>query len=282
MAPLLAKSLAFACAVTAAVGGRPCAAQADDTDPFHSAYAAAFGAGDYRLGDGTEAQTFRANFSVNLRQPHEDRAGLRLLLPIALGVQNLENGELPPGRASDEIEHAGFLPGIELAHLVGERWTFKTRAQLGLARELEGIGQESTLGAVGFRTRVAFEEAPGSPSLIAGALWTGFDSDAGERRSLLRLTAGVELDIRAASWRFRDSPMRWRPHVLKDWYYRPPSALAYGDGGFERLVEEWQVGVAAAREAGLRILFLEFEAVGLAYRFSDHSAGLRFFLNSVF
>ena len=89
-------------------------------------------------------------------------------------------------------------------------------------------------------------------------------------------------EIPAARWRVRDSPMRWRPHVLRDWYYRPPAALAFGDENFERRDAEWQLGVAAAREGGFKIWFIRFEAVGVAYRFSEHSDGLRFYLNSVF
>jgi hypothetical protein len=99
---------------------------------------------------------------------------------------------------------------------------------------------------------------------------------------LLRFTTGVELDIRAARWRVRDSPMSWRPHVLKDWYYRPPPALTAGAADAELLEGEWQLGVAAARNDGFKILIFEFDAVGIAYRFSDHSGGIRFYLNSVF
>ena len=275
-------TLARAYAVGAALVAAPCIGQTEDTDPFHWAYAASLGAGVYRLGDGTEAQTYRGNFSVGLRTAQRDRAGVRLLLPAVVGLQNLDDIDLPIDRPSDEVEHAGFLPGIELEHLAGERWTLRSRAQIGYAEELEGAEQSARLAAVGLRSRVAFDGAHGQPALISGILWTAFDPSAGERRALLRLTAGVELDIRAARWRVRDSPMRWRPHVLKDWYYRPPPSLGYGDDDFERLDDEWQVGVAAAREDGFKILFLRFEAVGVAYRFSDHSDGLRLYLNSVF
>jgi hypothetical protein len=268
---------ALACAATA-----PCRAQTQDTNPFHWAYAASFGGGVYRLGDGTEAQTYRGNFSVRLRETEDHRAGVRLLLPVALGLQNLDDDALPVDRPSDKIEHIAFLPGVELEHRAGERWTLRTRAHFGRAEELEGTKQSARLAAVGLRSRVAFDEAPGSPALINGILWTGFDPSGGARRSLLQFTAGIELDIPAARWRVRDSPMRWRPHVLKDWYYRPPPALAFGDEGFERLDDEWQLGVAAAREDGFKILFFRFEAVGVAYRFSEHSAGVRFYLNSVF
>jgi hypothetical protein len=260
-------------------------AQVEDTNPFHWAYAASLGSGVYRLGDETEAQTYRANFSVALRdmpEAAEDRAGIRLLLPIAFGLQNLDDDALPVDRPSDDVEHAAFLPGVELEQRVGARWTLRPRAQLGRAVELQGTEQSARLAAVGLRARAQFDAVPGKPSLITGLLLTGFDPSPGERRSLLRFTAGIELDIRAARWQVRDSPMRWRPHVLKDWYYRPPPALAFGDGESERLADEWQVGLAAARQDGFKILFLKFDAVGIAYRFSEHSSGLRLYLNSAF
>jgi hypothetical protein len=204
------------------------------------------------------------------------------LVPVAFGVENLDEDIRPFESGADQIEHVGFLPGVELEHSVGERWTLRTRAQAGYAKELEGEKQGAVLAAAGLRGRVTFADAPGSPSLISGVLWTGFDSRDGERDAMLRLTAGLEFDIRAASWRFRDSPMHWRPHVLKDWYYRPPPALTYGDEDAARLDDEWQFGVAAARADGFKVLFLKFDAVGVAYRFSGRGEGLRFYLNSVF
>jgi hypothetical protein len=71
--------------------------------------------------------------------------------------------------------------------------------------------------------------------------------------------------------------------VLKDWYHRPPPWLGFGDGDAELLEGgEWQLGVAAARNDGFKILGFGFDAVGIAYRFADHSSGIRFYLNSVF
>lgn len=266
----------------AARAAPPARAQTEDVDPFHWAYAAAFGGGVYRLGDGTEAKTYRGNFSVRLREARDDRAGIRLLLPVAVGLQELDDDDLPLDRPSDQIEHAAVLPGVELEHRIGRRVTLRSRAQAGRAEELEGTEQSARLAALGLRSRIVFDRALGRPSLINGILWSTFEPSAGERRALLRLTAGVELDVRAARWRVRGSPMRWRPHVLKDWYYRPPPALAYGDDDARLLDDEWQLGLAAAREDGFGILFLRFKAVGIAYRFSDHSAGLRLYLNSVF
>jgi hypothetical protein len=284
MSAQLHKSLRTA-VLLIALGSRPLAAQTEDVDPFHWAYAIAFGTGVYRLSDGTEARVLRGNFSANLRDAPElpgSGPGVRLLLPVAVGVQELGDDLLPPGRPADELEVAAFLPGVELEHRLGERWTVRSRAQFGRAQELEGAEQSARVATLGVRTRTDFDSAPGNPALITGLLWAGFDPTEGERRSALRLTAGVELDIPAARWRVRDGAMRWRPHVLKDWYYRPPAALAAGDTDYERLDDEWQIGVAAAREDDFKILLWKVEAVGLAYRFSEHSKGWRIYFNSVF
>lgn len=281
MVAKITRSLARCCAAGAAFLAAPCLGQSEDTDPFHWAYAAALGSGVYRLGDGTETQTYRANFSWSFRDTQDERAGIRLLLPLAFGVENTDDDVRPFEQGSPDVEHAGFLPGVELEHRVGERWTLRTRAQRGYAKELERDELSAQLAAVGLRTRVAFDGAPGRPALISGVLWTAFDASNGERSSVMRVTTGVELDIRAARWRVRDSPMHWRPHVLKDWYVRPPPSLAYGDDA-EIPGDEWQLGVAAAREDGFKFLWLEFEAVGVAFRFSEHEDGLRLYFNSVF
>lgn len=278
------KWLAIAGTTLIAMPSPPAAAQGD-VGPFSSAYSVAFGSGVYQLSDGTEVQIYRANFSVALRDAPATPGsgpGVRLLLPVAIG-RRISDDELPEVESSSPaIDVAAFLPGVELEQRVGERWTLRTRAQLGRAEEREGTEQSARIATLGFRSRVDLESVPGNPALLAGFLWTGFDPSEGEKRSLLRVSAGVEFDIPAARWEVRDSPMSWRPHVLKDWYYRPAPTLGFGDDDVERRAEEWQLGIAAAREEGFKILRWNIEAVGIAYRFSDHSSGWRVYLNSVF
>lgn len=258
------------------------AGQNPDVDPFHWGYAPMFGSGVYRLGDGTEARVVRAPLRKTLREAGEARVGVRLFFPVTVGFQNLDDEALAPGRRDDRVEHASFLPGVEVEFLPGERLTLRTRAQLGWGTELEGMEESARLAAVGVRSRIGWSDAPGRPALINGVLWAGFDREHGERRSMLRLTNALEFDIRVPRWEFRDQPMRLLPHILGDWYYRPPEALAFGDDEFAQLEREWQVGLAAGREQGFELLGLEFDSVGIAYRFSEHSDGIRLYVNSVF
>ena len=164
--------------------------------------------------------------------------------------------------------------------------TLRTTVQGGVAKELEGDERSARLGSFGVRGRLKFGDAPARPALIAGLLWAGVDPSEAEKQSLLRLTAGVELDIGVPKWEVRGHSMRLLPHVLEERYRRPPSALALGDEPSgdtpHNQGAETQIGVAAGRDEPFKILFLKFNAVGIAYRFSDRSDGFRLYLNSVF
>jgi hypothetical protein len=244
-----------------------------------------FGSGVYRLSDGTEARIVRLALSKWLGDGSaegERRFRYRVLFPLTLGVQNLDDEDLPPGREGDSVEHVAFLPGIEFEFPATERWTLRARGQVGWGKELEGAEQAAPMAAFGVRSRLAWQNAPGRPAMINGLLWAGFDPDQGERRSLLRITHALEFDIPVPRWEFREATMHLRPHVLRDWYFRPPDVLSFGDDEFEHVESEWQLGVAAGREGGFEILGFEFDSVGIAYRFSDHSQGVRFYLGSVF
>jgi hypothetical protein len=264
-------------------------AQGSDIDPFDWAYAPAFGAGVYRLGDGSEARIYRVPLRIRVRKtPDWDDAarggpGVWLLLPITAGSSNNGSEILPLRRLSDPLVQTAVLPGVELELPVGKIWTVRTGAQFGYGEERTGSGRSARLAAAGIRSRLRWDKAPGRPALINGLLWTGFDANDGARGSLLRLTNALEFDVPVPGWQWRGQSMRLLPHILDDRYLRPPPALALGPNGEAGEVDhEWQVGLAAGREQGFKILFFRFYSVGVAYRFSDHSNGIRLYLNSVF
>lgn len=255
-----------------------------DEEPFHWAYALMFGTGSYRLTDGTEARVLRVSPSIRLRDAAVRRGpnfGVRLLLPVGIGVQNLNEDDLPPDRPDDKLEYAAVLPGVEF-EFPGERFAVRVRGQAGWGTELEGTEASARLYAIGVRSRFAWPDAPGQPALISGLLWAGFNPDTGSSESLLRWSQGIEFDIPVPRWQFKERTMHLMPHVLADWYYRPPPELSLGDEDFNHTATEWQVGLVARREGRFKLLRFRFDGVGIAYRFSEHSRGIRFFLNSIF
>lgn len=286
-----------------------------DTEPFHWGYSAMFGGGAYLLGDGRKVDVYRASFKTSLRAPPDapgGRPGIAALLPVAIGL-NDNGGAASAADSDDELKLATFLPGIALELRPRERLRVRTNVQLGAGRELnaaDGRRDSVRLAAFGVRTRLLFAALPGQPALINGLLWAGFDAKErvgfagpsgasgmpgagtsaaaetildGERGSLFRLTSALEFHVPTPRWQFRERPMYLQPHVLSERYYRPPSGLSLGDADEPPpLKREWQVGVAAGREGGFKLLFFEFDSVGIAYRFSGRDDSLRFYLNSVF
>ena len=276
---VVAAALLFAAWLTPAFTQEP-----GDDEPFHWAYALTFGTGTYRLTDGTEVRALRVSPSIKLRDAAVRRGpnlGVRLLLPVATGLQNLDEVDLPPDRPRDRVEYAAFMPGVEL-EFPGERFTLRVRGQAGWGTELEGVESSAWLYGIGVRSRFAWPDAPGRPALINGLLWAGFDPEVGPRESLLRLSQGIEFDVSVPRWQFKEGTMHLKPHVLADWYYRPPAEIAFGDDDFDHTATEWQIGLVARREGRFKLLRFRFEGVGVAYRFSKHSEGIRIFLNSIF
>lgn len=269
---------------------------AQSDEPFYFGFGSAFGRGTYELADGTEVEIYRAQFKPRIRASAADREdgrgpGIRLIMPATVGLTDSSDDTLgldplPIQPQIDRADAVAFMPGVELEHTPGKRLTLRTSIQGGWARELGGGDESARLAAAGVRARLKFVDTPARPTLIAGVLWAGVDPDDGDRRSLVRLTTALEFDIAVHNWRVRGHEMRLLPHVLEDRFYRPPPALALGDepdGDLpNRLGTEQQIGIAAGRDEPFKIWFLKFDAVGIAYRFSDRSRGIRLYLNSVF
>jgi hypothetical protein len=287
------RAAALAAAFGVATSG-PLAAQSANS--FDWGFGAAFGRGTYTLDDGTEVEVYRAQFRPPIRRSPEDGTegggpGIRLILPAAVGLTDAPDEPLITDPVSLEapVERAdaySFMPGVELELKPGELFTVRTSVQGGWAREHGGAEQSATLASFGVRSRLKFFDAPARPALILGMLWSGINPSEGERVALMRLTTALEFDIAVPRWQVRGHSMRLLPHVLEDRFYRPPPALAYGDDAIEddsdELASEQQIGVAAGRDVPFKIWFLKFDAVGIAYRFSDRGDGFRLYLNSVF
>lgn len=275
--PRLTRSIAAA----AIALGLSLSASAQTEVPFNWGYASAFGRGLYRLDDGSDAQIYRAQIKPPLHKPAEGEDGVtvRLVLPVTFGLQE------PLALNRNHVQEYSFMPGVELELKPGERFALRADAEAGLGKQTAAEQPSTRVAAFGLRARFAFANAPGRPAFIGGLRWAGVDSDAGERSSLLRVTTGLEFDIGTA-WQVRGRRMRLLPHVLEDRYYRPHGWLALGEapdpGGPQVMTHEWQVGLAAGRDEPFKIWFFKFNSLGVAYRFSEFSQGVRLYLNGVF
>ena len=137
-----------------------------DTDWY---FATTLGTGVYRFGDRT-VTVARLPFGRTLRQPDEDRWGIRLKLPVSVGLYNLDN---PVNDVLDRnFATLAVMPGIELEREVARNWVLKPTASVGYAQDVVR-GNRSTLYEVGTRSawRHSFERVDfilGNALLYAG------------------------------------------------------------------------------------------------------------------
>jgi hypothetical protein len=254
---------------------------------FNWAYAAAYGTGTYELAGGaTQVSMLRLPLNVKLREPGKPRGcacGVRLLLPITIGVENLDLGDLPrPADLRDRTNEFGFFPGIELVLPRTEHWTLKVTGQAGAGLRTDGAREWTRLYGAGIRSRYAWPKGAGRPAVINGLYWSGYEPEGGELQDLARFSTGLEFDVTVPRWRFNDATMHLMPHVLADWYFRPAEIDPIIGGERKDLTREWEIGLAAGREAGFSLFGAKLASVGIAVRHSADSRGLRLFVGSIF
>lgn len=261
------------------------APEATDTGRFHWAYAAHFGTGMYSLSDGSDVLIIRVPVQWKLRDPDPTTrcgCGIRLLFPATVGVEELEREAAGQNGFSLRARQISLLPGVELEFPRSERWTLRVRGQLGRGVQRNGASERATIYAAGVRSRYAWPDHPGRPAMINGLLWSGYDPGNGRRRSMSRISNGVEFDLPLSRWTFRGDAMHLRPHFLVDWYLDTVDAPSLVDGGRDELDLEWEMGLGAGRAEPFSILGLRFDRVGVAARYSAHGRGYRLFFGSIF
>ena len=91
-----------------------------------------FDAGQQRV------RSLKIPFSRWLRSPDEQPWGLRLRIPVTLGVYSLRLSDLIEDFDLDRVQAIAVVPALEFLVPVGERWTLKPRQDLGLGKDLAG------------------------------------------------------------------------------------------------------------------------------------------------
>lgn len=285
-ASLIRSFTVFAAFAVSAIVTSPSAAQEhSEAELVHWAYAATFGSGVYELGEDTEVLVFRVPFSWKWREPDPTKrchCGVRFLFPVTLGLQDFDFGEVSAGEIPERIAQVSFLPGVELELPRTERWTLKVRAQGGWGTEIGDARDSAVLYAAGIRSRLTWPDRNLQPAWISGLQWSGYKPELGERQAMARLTNGVEVDVPTPRWQFRDTTMHLVPHVLNDWYFKPVDFLSISDTTTQSLDTEWEIGVSARPSRPFSIFGFAFDRVGLGFRYSEDSRGIRLLFGSIF
>lgn len=265
-------------------------AQMQDPVPasVHWAYSAYFGTGWYRVADDRDVfiirMTPRWTLSDTSIAPDGDRTnGVYAKLPILVGLDRFEFDDPLGAVEVDNLSYFSVNPGIDIEFPVNDTWTLRPYASIGYGRALDGSESAWSYWG-GVKSRLAFRAGKLNWRLLNQLGFVGYTPNDGPSDTIWPLMAALEFDHPMG--RYADG----NDALLAHWYF---AYTFFGDDlDFvgdptvnRRAPDQWEIGAAIGkRHAPIRIWFLSFDRMGLAYRASRDGQlkGVAFVFRSMF
>lgn len=242
----------------------------DEQNLFDWYYAAAFGTGVYRVGD-RSITVFRIPFSYQMRSLDVHHWGLRLLLPVSVGLYEFDFDTILDLDLSEDVGILSFFPGVEFELPVRSNWVLKPFAHLGYTKEFSE-NQKALIYAAGLRSLATFKFRKFTLSLGNAAYYAGNTRDKTVDMGFGVFEAGV--DIRhPLNMTLRGRQMNLSGYVIY-WRYTDLEFIRVTEAPTET-TQQLEVGLTLGTETPVSFLGFKFDRVGLGYRFGDDFSAIR-------
>lgn len=247
----------------------------DAAKQVHWASAAFFGTGWYRVSDNRKAFIFSVPIRQALREPEFDedgvtRSGIEIIYPVTFGLHQLD--DIPDFVTFDNYGTLTFTPGVSFVTPLTERWRLRSYAHLGVGYERVS-GEWARIGYGGVRSHYRLDEdAKGGLALLGGVSYAGYKPEYRDRGRYGSAMIGLESHRRAGGMRIGGTPARINSHLTYSYLF-DHLEFHVSEDEVVTVRDEWEIGLALARDGGpIRIGFLQFEQLGLAYQWSSNGA----------
>jgi hypothetical protein len=247
-------------------------AQETGDDSIHWAYAAFLGTGWYKLDDNRQVYVLRIPPRWYFRDSSIDESGQRQLgiefhFPLTFGLHKLE--EVEDFVDPDNIGTVSFNPGVEIEYPVTERWHLRAYGHLGWGTDV-GSDESAWIYDAGVKSRFSFKHRNLDWGIVNELFFAGYNASKSDPDSLGGIMAGLDFShpIKLGSGSGNALKLDW--DFSYRWYENdlsfPPARADVSQGSIKDL---WQIGVAIGKRDGpIKIWFMDFEHMGLSYRFN--------------
>lgn len=254
---------------------------AEDTekDSVHWAYAAFLGTGWYKLDNNRQVYVLRIPPRWYYRDSSIDESGKRQLgiefhFPLTYGLHKLE--QLDDFVDFDNIGTISINPGVEIEYPVSNRWHLRAYAHLGWGTELE-TSDRAWIYDAGLKSRYSFKSGNLDWALVNELFFAGYNANKTGKDSLGGMMAGLDFSYPIASSSGTALNLNW--DVLYRWYENDLSFPRTSSTPVT-VEDEWEIGVAIAKRSGpIKIWFMDFQQLGLVYRFNTDGSFRAFTVN---
>ena len=257
-----------------------------DTSLIHWAYAAAFGTGVYQLGGEARTYVFRFRPKIKKTFSFQNHLGGRkfyfdIRLPITLGLHDFDIGDIGD-LLSLNFQQISFTPGVMLQVPLHRNWDIQLFANIGAGAELKSSRNTALIYWGGINSRYQFNVFKTDFALLNSIGSYGHNPNNGEAGAISTLITGLEWNPRLFKMEWGEEPLYLNTIVLYYYYFEGLDILWNSDRDPKTLSWEWEIGLSLNKKTPFRLWFLSFQRLGLGYRFSPESSGIRFFTSAVF
>ena len=231
-------------------------------------YATWIGSGVYKV-KGRSVAMLRLPFRYTLKNQEGERAGLRVLLPVTVGLHRFTGD-------TQTVGSVAFVPGIEYEIPIRENLRIKPFLQAGFGKDLSG-GDTAGIYGAGNRTRYTipwkrFEFSLGNTLGILGhSVWGGGNSE---------LVGMFELGVEAlhpTSLRLGGEEIDMSAFFYNSHFILSRLDFPRDDGEDPRVKDLYHFGISIGSTEPYKLWKFTLPRVGITYTFGDDNlTGIRF------
>ena len=255
---------------------------------IHWAYSSFFGTGWYKVSDERSAFILRAAPRWTFGEAGFDESGNRniaytLRVPVTLGITRLDFEDLPAILDPGNLATASLNFSVDADIPMTERFSMRPSAEIGHGTVL-GENDSAWTYKVEVKTRYTFQSGRFDWGLLFDVGSVGYEPKKGESDDFTFAAVGAEFDHPVGWFSGEDSQTMLYWHVA---YTDFIDEIEFNTGieEIDSVANYWQLGAALGkRDKPVRISFLSFDRLGLAFRFSTTSElrGVKFLFRSLY
>lgn len=254
----------------------------------HWAYASAFGTGIYYLwGDEIKTYVIRIQPRVTKRIPlkkYEDKRELlvEFIVPVTFGVRTFDFKDIIEGEFPTRLRQISVTPGVEIEIPVNRRWLLRPFGNFGWGTETGSEKISAWIYWAGIKSRWAFQKGNFDFALLNGIASYGYIPSDGDSHGMSVLTTGLEVEHPLGNLSWHGDQLYLKTHLINYFYLNHDQLMVSSAKILIDLGAEWEIGASIGKKMKFKIWFYKFDRLGLAYRFSKNTRGIRLYLDTSF
>ena len=243
------------------------------------AYANYLGTGIYTAAD-RAVQVYHIPFRYTIRETSEDKAGLRLRLPVTIGFIEFDIFDPIYPALPDRFETLTFVPGIQYIHQVNEKWSLSPFIDFGIGHDFATENNAYVYGA-GVNSLLVFKYESFNLEIYNEFLFAGNTTEIDDvRNEFSRFQTGINFQFPINhKVRGRDSAISI--YYLNYIYFNRLEFLRYLNNPIEVAIQN-EVGITFDTSPDMKLLGIPFSRVGFGYRFGNEVNAVRLVLGIPF